>query len=1011
VFLALLVTGGGALQAQTLSPGPLSRAHAALDDTGSCGRCHTTGRAVGEGLCLACHDVTARDLRAKRGLHYELITRSGRRCEQCHREHHGRDYDLVRFGAQVPGFEHGQTGFPLTGRHAELTCAPCHRGKHRYQGLRPRCASCHEDRHGGQLTGAAAGRAGGGDCDRCHGTTAFRPASRFDHDRSGYPLTGRHRDVACAQCHPPRGADDRQWTGRPHGACTDCHGDPHRGEMTGACTDCHTTAGWAKVAALAPWAHAAGRFPLEGGHAKPACAACHGARLDRAVSPHCASCHRDPHAGRFGADCARCHTVDSWEGIAAEAALDHAPGRFPLTGKHRRLACAACHGAAMEKKVSVECASCHAEPHAGRFGAACADCHDAAAWRLRPGAAFSHDRTDWPLAGAHRRVACQRCHPPSRGDYRRRYAELAFGRCRDCHEDVHGRTFASVAEGERCESCHTVEAFVPATYGRAEHARAAFPLDGAHRAVPCARCHRPEGARAVHLALPAHACKDCHEDVHRGTFDARMGPRGCATCHGTTSWKGTDFDHATTRFPLTGRHAEVACTACHGTPEGGAHARFTGLDRRCEACHPDAHFGQFAITSTETRAADATGAGAADGEGARAARRAKGCGDCHGTATFRLPAPDHAALAGWPLEGAHATVPCARCHVPVALPGGGETRLYRPLDPDCAACHADPHNAAGGLGAFACADCHQPAGWSQLRGGTAFDHERTGFPLTGRHRQVACERCHGGTARPAGRAAAPPDDLRECADCHRDPHQGRQGAACDACHTTRDWSLSPQLRAHDGTRFPLVGAHRTADCVACHAGQEPERYRQTPRACFACHAEDFARPGNHPDHVAAGFPARCEQCHRQLAWQGARVTHDWWPLTGAHRAVDCAGCHAGGRYAGTPTACVGCHRDDYEATTEPAHAAAGFPLDCTQCHGGVAWRPADASWHTRFFPIRGGHRGLACADCHPAGALRGFTCTACHEHRGAEMDDEHDEVRGYVWQDSACFSCHRSGGG
>ena len=46
--------------------------------------------------------------------------------------------------------------------------------------------------------------------------------------------------------------------------------------------------------------------------------------------------------------------------------------------------------------------------------------------------------------------------------------------------------------------------------------------------------------------------------------------------------------------------------------------------------------------------------------------------------------------------------------------------------------------------------------------------------------------------------------------------------------------------------------------------------------------------------------------------------------------------------------------------------------------------------------------------CQPA-SFEVFTCLTCHEHRRSEMDDEHDEVRGYVYESTACYSCHPDG--
>ncbi len=78
-----------------LSPGKLSQAHAALDSSGGCLECHRTGRGVDPGRCLSCHDLLSERIVAGAGLHARV---DRERCESCHIEHHGRDFDLVWWG-------------------------------------------------------------------------------------------------------------------------------------------------------------------------------------------------------------------------------------------------------------------------------------------------------------------------------------------------------------------------------------------------------------------------------------------------------------------------------------------------------------------------------------------------------------------------------------------------------------------------------------------------------------------------------------------------------------------------------------------------------------------------------------------------------------------------------------------------------------------------------------------------------------------------------------------------
>ncbi|MEM9493880.1 MAG: cytochrome c3 family protein, partial [Myxococcota bacterium] len=123
------------------SPGDLSRSHASLDNQDSCNDCHTGGRGLSNDKCLDCHehkDLRAR-IRAGKGLHASAKVR-GRKCESCHLEHKGRNFDIMGWRNLVKGdyrknFDHDLTGWPLNGKHKSIDCAECHKNKNR-QGLR-----------------------------------------------------------------------------------------------------------------------------------------------------------------------------------------------------------------------------------------------------------------------------------------------------------------------------------------------------------------------------------------------------------------------------------------------------------------------------------------------------------------------------------------------------------------------------------------------------------------------------------------------------------------------------------------------------------------------------------------------------------------------------------------------------------------------------------------------------------------------------------------------------------
>ncbi len=182
-------------------------------------------------------------------------------------------------------------------------------------------------------------------------------------------------------------------------------------------------------------------------------------------------------------------------------------------------------------------------------------------------------------------------------------------------------------------------------------------------------------------------------------------------------------------------------------------------------------------------------------------------------------------------------------------------------------------------------------------------------------------------------------------------------------------------------------------------------YAGLATACVSCHQRDYAATTN-PNHASSRFPTTCEACHTIQAWRPATFDHGrtGFPLTGAHLRAECAGCHPGGRYAGTPKDCYSCHRDDYEGTSNPNHAASRFPTQCQNCHNTGAWRPASFDHGSTRFPLTGAHTRVDCARCHVGGRYAGTPtdCYSCHQanyngttnpnHAGGRLPDDVPEL-------------------
>ena len=87
--------------------------------------------------------------------------------------------------------------------------------------------------------------------------------------------------------------------------------------------------------------------------------------------------------------------------------------------------------------------------------------------------------------------------------------------------------------------------------------------------------------------------------------------------------------------------------------------------------------------------------------------------------------------------------------------------------------------------------------------------------------------------------------------------------------------------------------------------------------CATCHLPEYEHA--EPVHVGEK-PTTCKVCHGQEGWRPSSLHHDFSPLTGAHAKAPCSWCHKGtpsalATFEGTPTACVSCHLEDYEAST------------------------------------------------------------------------------------------------
>ncbi|MBI1787321.1 MAG: hypothetical protein HYR60_07195 [Acidobacteria bacterium] len=569
-----------------ISPGPLSQAHQHLGGATQCIACHTFGAGAPKFKCQNCHSEIAVRVRDNRGFHAGKTD-----CVKCHTDHFGKTFNIVKWETTPAEFDHRQAGYPLQGRHAGLACARCHNGRnvsaagppsvkvkdlnHTYLGLAPRCATCHNDVHKGQL---------GPECAKCHtGLQAWKPVAGFDHSTARFHLTGLHGRVACAGCHR-----DNQFRGVAFASCGDCHKDPHRGAFQGSCQSCHSTSGWKPARLTSSFDHGSTRFPLQGLHANTGCFKCHASSNFKEPVPHerCADCHRpDPHKGQFaGKDCAACHNETGFKPSLFTRPM-HQKTAYPLQAKHASVACEKCHlpaGPDTVYKVRFDaCNACHKDAHAGQFsGQKCEACHTIDAFRPSTFTLTRHQQSRFPLRDSHAAAACVECHKSPANRFPPPPAQFKFEslNCVTCHADPHQGQFQ--ASKHECESCHNLKSWKETL--SFDHSKTRFALAGAHRAVHCTQCHRPANlsasVRQVTFRDATAACQGCHEDIHRGQFQDT-----CSSCHAEVAWKPTTFDHETrSSFSLAGAHKAVACRQCH---DRRTVVPYKGTPSKCSACH------------------------------------------------------------------------------------------------------------------------------------------------------------------------------------------------------------------------------------------------------------------------------------------------------------------------------------------------------------------------------------------------------------------------------------------
>ena len=322
-------------------------------------------------------------------------------------------------------------------------------------------------------------------------------------------------------------------------------------------------------------------------------------------------------------------------------------------------------------------------------------------------------------------------------------------------------------------------------------------------------------------------------------------------------------------------------------------------------------------------------------------------------------------------------------------------------------------------------------GHAQNAATSPFDHNPTGFSLTGTHVSVPCASCHINERFP--------NTPRACFGCHNG--MTAPGAAsvlshpvttnyCEGCHQTTTWrdyrfidhvqALGPCANCHNNK----IAAGKTpnhiitnATCNTCHfntvtfkGGIVPPNTPKAPAATATTPTATVTTPApaatttvppntsssqppgaqkpssmlnvsTKPSHT--GLVSGCVTCHNGVAATGKRSNH-------IVTSAPCETCHksamtfAGARvdHTSLTATCISCHNGAVAEGRPPRHLLTTLP--CETCHRTAFWTPVTYR-HTSPAYVNHGP-GISCNSCHVSNAqtvtwkFPAFrpNCAGCH---------------------------------
>jgi hypothetical protein len=494
----------------------------------------------------------------------------------------------------------------------------------------------------------------------------------------------------------------------------------------------------------------------------------------------------------------------------------------------------------------------------------------------------------------------------------------------------------------------------------------------------CTKCHQL-GEQVFNSK-----CLDCHTEIktlideNRG-YHSSTDVRGkdCWSCHSEhhgrnfriVNFDPNSFNHSKTGFELKDAHQKAECKDCHQSKHISdsklklKSGTYLGLSQYCFSCHEDYHL--------KTLSDD--------------------CSACHDSKAFR-PAPGfNHNKAQFKLTGAHIKVDCISCH-PKEIKNSKETQKFKGIAfANCNSCHTDVHQGRFGND---CKSCHSTVSFKTINQ-SAFDHNRTNYPLIGNHKSVSCNSCHKSekNRKPA---------YQKCTDCHKDYHNFQfiienKIRDCEDCHTVYGFRPSTYtMESHNKSKFKLTGAHLAVPCESCHlnneniqAGHLNWSFRDIGLDCIECH-ENIHNKELKVEYLPEND---CRACHRTDNWSVIDFDHDKtnFQLKGKHLNSACRDCHYSNKeiesnkiiFSSLNPDCETCHTDIHYG-----QFSVNNKTDCSECHTFENWKPENFDHNKTRFKLEGAHQKVDCIRCHAPTQVNGiifiqykledFRCITCH---------------------------------